>query len=253
MRLAGRVILWTRPVDGEDALAAALEREGAVLVAAPVVRFTAPADGRALADALAAVTAGAYAGVLLTSPRAVDAVAGRVPAGTPVAVLGGGTRTRARTAGFTRFINAEDTADGASLAGLLVTGGNVRGARYLLPTSQVSRADAAEALRAHGAAVDVVEAYRTQPAPALPHAAMAALAAGTVEGVVCMSPSAVDALCALVSTEILGRLVRAAPGRTTAQAWAHHGLPAQAIAEKPDADGLTRALAAALASRRVGK
>lgn len=123
------------------------------------------------------------------------------------------------------------------------------GRHFTLPTSDVAQPEVATVLRAAGAVVDVVEAYRTVASETLPPPVAEALRQGRVHAVVCMSPSAVETLVALSGAEPLRPLVRAAPGETTARAWLAHGLPSEAVAARPQPQALVEALAACMTGR----
>ncbi|MEW5848477.1 MAG: uroporphyrinogen-III synthase [Myxococcota bacterium] len=227
--LRGRTVLSTRPLD-DDALTPLLQAEGAEVLVAPMIHFAPPAHPDELEGALASLSR--YRAVLLTSPRGVRSVAGRLPAGFPVVTLAGRTRQEAVSAGLTP-LPIRDAPDGADLAAALAESMDVTGARFLLPTSNLAEPAVAEGLRARGATVDVVEAYRTVPATEVPAPVVQALREGRVDAVVCMSPSAVRTLVTLVPVELLGRVKRVAPGRTTSAAWGELGLPADVVAEGP--------------------
>lgn len=227
--LEGRTVLSTRPALEEDPLARALTDAGAHVLYAPLTSFAPPPDLAALHRVLTEQT---WDAVLLTSPRAVDAVAPLLPPHMPVVAIAPSTRRHALAAGLA-VLDTRDACDGCEMAHAVLERMDVTGKRFLLPTSQLSQAPAAQPLREHGATVEVVVAYQTVQATSLPALVVEALKAHAVDAVVCMSPSAVEALCALVPRERLGCVARVAPGPTTARAWEQEDLPAQAVASSP--------------------
>ena len=233
--LSGLRLLSTRPVDPADALVTALEDAGATVLRAPMIRFQPTQNPAALAAALAAART-----LILTSPRAVAAVASRVGPGVPCFVLGARTREDALAAGL-HVVDVGDAPHGAALGEAMVRHGGLV-APVVMPTSDVARPAVAEVLAGHGVPVDVVEAYQTVAERSLPPLALEALQRGTLHAVLCMSPSAVDALVELVEPGWLAPLCRVAPGNTTAAAWARHGLPAAVVARSPEVDGVVDAL-----------
>ena len=236
--LDGLRLLHTRPVVDDDAVARALSQAGAVLLHAPVIAFAPPRDPGALARALGDADA-----ILLTSARAVSAVARLVRRDVPAFTLAGATLQAARDAGLA-VVHVEDAVDGASLGRLVAARGPVEGRRFVLPVSDAASPAAADELRARGATVEVVEAYRTVPATALPASVVEALDGRRVDAALCMSPSAVDTLVALAGIARLAPLLRASPGATTACAWERHGLPSDAVAARPEPASIVDVLVA---------
>ncbi len=252
--LAGRRVAVTRPRERAAALVAALEALGAEVVAAPAIAVAPPASYEALDAALAALAR--YDWLALTSAAAVDAVADRLaalgaPAGAPlppgprVAAVGRATAEAARRRlGRVDLVPAVHAADGLADA---MPG--VRGARVLFPAADRARDALPSVLRARGALVDRVVAYRTVDAPPDALAALAtAAAAGALDAVLVASPSAAGALvraCADATPALRAVCI----GPTTADACRALRVPVAAVAAEPtDAalvDALVRLLAAA--------
>ncbi|HEY1812950.1 MAG TPA: uroporphyrinogen-III synthase [Kofleriaceae bacterium] len=227
--------------DDVAAYAAALASLGLDAVAMPVTRTAPPPDPGALAKALA----DEYDAIVVASRRAADAIAA---AGTPhgeVWAVGPATLRALADAGIGATYPSE-ARDGESLARAIVASAAGRGVigqtqpmagkRVLLPRSEGGRAEAAEVLRAAGADVVEVIAYRT-------------IAAGPVdvdvlrECAVCVvfAPSQVAALAPIVRlADLLARFV--AIGETTASALRAVGVR-PAVAEAPTPEGIARAVA----------
>ena len=165
--LFGRRILVTRPKGQAPELADLLEALGAETIAAPMIRILPPDDYGPLDDAC--THAGRYDWIVFTSANAVDAFMARLQASPlDVRALHGprlcavGPATAERLAGHglkVDLIPTEYRAEGVSLA--IAEQGSVRGARVLLPRADIGREVIARDLRAQGAEVTEVVAYRT--------------------------------------------------------------------------------------------
>ena len=242
--LRGRTVVTTRAADEADAVAELLASHGARVLAAPMVGFAPPADAQARHWERACAHMADISMLVLTSPRAVAAVAPHAPSGMAAAALGHRTHAAAVAAGL-RVLTPASLGDVHALVEHITQQMNVRGQTLLWPTSNVAHPDPAPLLAAGAHAVNVVVAYVTQPATAAPAEVLQALARQEVDAVVCMSPSAVGAWCSCVPVAWTRPLVRAAPGATTAAAWAAAGLAAQAVALQPTPEGIAKALAGA--------
>ena len=139
------------------------------LVHTPLIRIAEPADWGPL-DAALEQLAG-YSVIALTSRYAVTALVerllarggdGRRLAHARLAAVGGGTAAALRARGLAADLVAQPETTAGLLAALRAPGG-LAGARVLLPRSQLADATLPQALRAEGAAVSAVTAYRTLP------------------------------------------------------------------------------------------
>jgi len=247
--LAGRCVAVTRPRERAATLVSALEALGADVLTAPAIAVVPPESYAALDAALRALTR--YDWLALTSAAAVDAVAERLVAigghldGRPcVAAVGQATAHAARVRlGRVDLVPATHTADGlaAALPG-------VRGSRVLFPCADRARDALPAVLRARGAHVDRVVAYRTTEAPTDALAALAAAAdAGALDAVLVASPSAAVAL-ARACAGATARLRAVCIGPTTADACRALALPVAAIATEPTDAALIDALVQLVAS-----
>ncbi|HSK04470.1 MAG TPA: uroporphyrinogen-III synthase, partial [Kofleriaceae bacterium] len=132
--------------------------------------------------------------------------------------------------------------DGGSLARALTAARALAGARVLVPRAEDGRDEAIAHLRAAGAEIDDVVAYRTVAAPADDPAlaeGRALLAAGCAAVCVVLAPSQVAALAALVA---LPPLAFAAIGETTAAALRAAGATRLAVADTPTPAGIASAV-----------
>jgi uroporphyrinogen III methyltransferase/synthase len=192
-------VLVTRQPEQSGGLTEALTREGATVVEVPLIETAPPEDPsalRAVVDRLAD-----YSWLVFTSANAVRAVAtelgGRpIPAGPLIAAVGPST-AEAVTDSFAGVTVALMPAADFHAEGLLaaLAAHDLVGARILIPASARARDTLAAGLRARGAWVSVVTAYRTLTPADAPARLAAALAAG-VDVVTLASPSAVEGFVA---------------------------------------------------------
>jgi len=246
--LFGRRIVVTRARRQASALVERLAALGAATVEVPVIAIGEPADGGAgLAAAVERLAGGRVDWVVVTSPNGAERLLAALRAagrdaralgGVGIAAIGPGTAGVLGRAHLVpdlvpeRFV-AEALLDAFPAAG--PAGGTV-----LLARAAVARDVLPEGLAARGWAVDVVEAYRTEPVP-LDGAQRAAVAGAEV--VTFTSSSTVTNLLAAVGPEAVPPVV-AAIGPITAAAARDHGLTVDVEAEVHTIDGLVDALCA---------
>ncbi|MGD0786988.1 MAG: uroporphyrinogen-III synthase [Terracidiphilus sp.] len=180
--LAGRRVLVTRALRQAGKLSDGLYALGATVVEVPVLEIIPPESYAPLDDALKRLDR--YDWLVLTSTNTLDALCCRCarlgvnPAkakGLNVAAVGRATAEAARHFGFHVAVVPE-----AQVAEGLVSalGERVRGKRVLLPRAAAARDMIPDALRAAGAEVDVVDAYRNVLPERAPEQLRLALAEG---------------------------------------------------------------------------
>ena len=255
--LFGRRVLVTRSREQAGAFVDALAAEGARAVCAPMIQLEAPADCSELDAALEDL--GAYTQLVFTSANAVRFSAARARArglelrpgpATRVICVGPAT-ARAALEGPgcpSTACRRPSTMPRRCWKGLL-RDGDLAGQRVLIPRSDLARDTLPEGLRAAGARVDAVVAYRNLPAAIDAEALRRQLLAGELDALTFASPSAVRRFAALLDAQALAaarRCVVAAIGPVTARALERAGLPAAAVAGSATPAALVEALAAAL-------
>ena len=165
--LQGRRILVTRRSEQAGSLVEALSALGAAVVEVPLIAQAPPEDMPALDAALARL--GGYDWLAFTSANGVAAVADRLaglgaslPAQVRMASVGPTTtgEIAARFAGRRAELEPESAYRAENLVDAF-RAYDLRGRRVLLPVSDRARDTLAQGLRAQGANVDVVIAYRT--------------------------------------------------------------------------------------------
>src|SRR3989442_1145316 len=238
--LAGLRIMVTRADDQAVSLTRALEAEGAIAVACPVIAIE-PIEVEA--DRLAALDG--YEWAVFTSANGVDRLlaelqrAGRVfPIHIKVAAIGPQTAARLRDRGLhpalmpTRFI-AEDLAEALAAAmtpraPILVA--RAAGARDVLP----------DRLRAAGARVDVLELYRAVPPPGLRQRLAQNL--DRVDMVTFTSSSTAAHFAEAIDRPLPERVAVACIGPITAQTARDLGMRVDIIAQEYTTRGLVEAI-----------
>lgn len=248
--LVGRRILVTRAAGRADGLAARLSALGAEPVLVPTIAHTPPDDPAPLAEALARLEAGVYEWLLLTSVTAVEAVAqgleGRAPriggrVSLNVGAVGTATAEACRALLGVEAAAVPERFVGEELAHAI---GDPMGRRVLLPNADIARPELEQRLRAAGAVVDRVVAYRTVPAPGGPELA-AELEAGRLDAILFTSGSTARFFAEQVGPAGLAAAHRAAIiciGPSTAEACRELGLEPAAVAHEYTEAGLVAAL-----------
>ena len=202
-------VLVTRPQPQAGQWVASLQRLGVAATALPLLAIDAPADPQAVRDAWGRL--GDTALVMFVSPSAVQRFFALSPEGRrwPDAVLAGstgpGTRAALEHAGVPAHcvVSPEEAAgrfDSEALWALLRERRDWAGARALVVRGEGGRDWLADALRAAGARLDFVEAYRrsaVRPDPAFRAALAAAVAEPRAHCWLFSSSEAVGHLAAL--------------------------------------------------------
>lgn len=191
--MSRRSVLVTRPEPGAAETARAVAALGWTPVLAPSLTLQAT-TARRLPRAQA---------ILLPSRAAARALD---PTPTPVLAVGAGTAAEARTRGFPNVIAAEGEA--VALAALAAERLDPAAGPLLLAVGRGYSMDLAGALRAKGFRVIRRVTYEARPATALPAAARAALAAGTVSAALFTSPRGARITLALLRAAGLAEATR---------------------------------------------
>ncbi len=254
-------ILSTRPAGAADPLVAALGSAGHRVHAVPTVELKHVEPGGSLDLAVAGLTgydwivvtsaAGAVA-VLAAMDRAVGP--GKVVARKPLwAAVGRATAVVLEEAGVRVDVVPEVSRGDAITLALLSATGSLADRRVLLPRSDRADGVLPDALRAAGATVDDVVAYRTvEGPPASVRVLLDALSDGELQAIVLCSGSAVRGLLALAAsgdrtgaTQVHSRIA-ATPlvsiGPSTSAAIREAGLQVAAEAARPSVDDLVVAV-----------
>ncbi len=201
-------ILVTRPAGEDDPLAAGLRELGYRVHAVPTVTTEPVGRGSALDDALASVDR--YAWVIVTSATGARVVGDRLAAvgGSPLspperpkwAAVGPATADALEKAGVPVSVIPPE-ANGVAIAPAIQAIEPIAGARILLARADAASSSLPSLLRAAGAHVDEVVAYRTIEGPsAFRRAVLGALADPDLAAIVLASGSAVRGLLALAGS-----------------------------------------------------
>lgn len=251
--LAGKRIVVTRAPEQAGELIRALEALGAEMLMLPTVSF-APAEDPAELDAAFARIAD-FDWILFTSQNAVRFFCGRwIATGRKRSALGCVEGRVAAVGSATARVLAEvgmrvdylaQTQTGESLAAELRD--SVRGRQVLLPRSNRVDDRLPSAMRAAGATVHEVTAYRTLRPETLDPEIQASLRRAEIAAIVFASPSAFHNLTAFVPSAELAalstRVQFAAIGSTTARALREAGARVAIESNDSSSAGLADAIA----------
>ncbi|MER3455594.1 MAG: hypothetical protein C4304_01590 [candidate division GAL15 bacterium] len=243
--LEGRTVLVTRPQDQAQGLRTALQALGATVHAVPVIRIRALEDPGALRRAASQL--GTYHWLVFTSRNGVFALAEQLPSPEPlpegvrVACIGPATAEAVRQLGWPVHLQPSQYVAESLVEAFQEVG--MGGRRVLLVRAQEARGALPEGLRRLGAQVEVVCAYRTEPAYNEAGRLQEVLRQGVDVTTFC-SPSAVRAAVQLCGGATL--LLEAVPavciGPVTASAALRAGLRVAAVAHPHTQEGLVEAV-----------
>ena len=165
--LFGRRVLVTRSRDQAGELVDLLEARGAEAIEVPLVSIVPPEDYTALDRAC--TRAGEYDWIVFTSANGANAFLNRLLSGprdvraladAKLCAVGPGTAARLTKLGLKIDLMPDDHSAEGIVAAMTALGG-LDGAHVLFPKADIARDVVPEQLRAAGAAVDEVVAYRT--------------------------------------------------------------------------------------------
>ena len=248
--LKGRVIVLTRPSSQAEGFATDLKALGARVLPCPSIRIAPPRSYRPLDQAIRSLAT--YDWVIFTSANGVEQFMGRYRrALQPKAALhslkamaiGPATASAMRKAGIPVAKTSTDYVAESVLKSL----GNLRGQKVLIPSAEETRDVLPKGLKARGAAVHAVAAYRTLPEKNRPKAFSAALKAGQIDCVTFTSSSTVKNFLGLLTGRERralkgGKISAASIGPVTTGTLKAAGWAPVIVARKPTSRHLLRAI-----------
>jgi uroporphyrinogen III methyltransferase / synthase len=240
--LFGRRVLVTRSRDQAPELVEMLEQTGAEAIEAPVLRIAPPLDAGPLERAAAAPRS--FDWIVLTSTNAVAALVGRVVAeahdlralaGPRLCAVGPGTAARLQRYGISPDLQPADHRVAGIIAAMADTG-SLKGQRVLLPTSDSLTDTLGDDLRAAGAEVTEVTAYRATTVESDAHLGLyRQLLDRRIDAVTFTSATTVRAFVEIYGTEqapdLLSGTVVATIGPSAADAAARAGIAVHVVTE----------------------
>jgi uroporphyrinogen-III synthase len=248
--LSRRRVLVTRAAHQAGKLSDGLRALGAEPVEVPVLEIRPLESFEALDAALRGLNG--YDWLILTSANAVQALAGRAselgtaivqPESLKVAAVGEATAAAARKAGFKVTLVPESYVAESLLDGLT---GQVSGTKILLARAAAARDLIPDSLRAVGAVVDVVDAYRNVMPEAAPKLLRQALDQGIDVATFTSSSSATHLAEAAVAAGLawpFAEVLAVSIGPITTQTLREMGWEPAAEANPSDIQGLIAAVA----------
>ena len=243
-KLDGLRVEVTRAAHQAEDLAGLLEERGAEVLLLPVIAIAPPADPRALE--LAAEQASQYDWIVFTSANAIHAFVGACEPGgsrirARIATVGSATRAIAERSGFQVSLTPERYVAEALVESFGAE--DLAGRRILIPSAAVTRDVVAPALRARGAIVEVVEAYRNVIPDGAGNRAEEIFREPFPDWVTVASTSAVENLVRLAGAHNLTKVKIASIGPVTSSAVRAHGLGVAAEAVRHTVLGLAESIA----------
>ncbi|MEI6776040.1 MAG: uroporphyrinogen-III synthase [Chloroflexales bacterium] len=251
--LSGVRVVITRSAGKADGMAQRLRDLGAEPIIYPTIAYAPPEDTASLDAALARLSAGEYDWLILTSAQAVRAVIERnspdlnlqsAICNLQLAAVGPATATSCVNLLGVSPATVPEQFVAEELAEKL---GDLTGKKVLLPNADIARPVLEERLRASGALVDRVVAYRTVPAPDSGVDLAALLAADAIGVITFTSGSTARAFVQKIGPDAVAlsqRAVIACIGPSTATACRAIGLVPHVVAEVSTEEGLVEALIA---------
>jgi uroporphyrinogen III methyltransferase/synthase len=257
--LGGRRIVITRAPEQTTDLVQCLRGLGAEVFFLPMVRFLDPETTDDLDRAIDSL--GKFEWLVFSSANAVRfflkrcRALGRWPSGAmQIAAVGNATRAAVEAEDLMVNVMPEEFS-GVALAATLEP--EVVGRTILLPRSDRAGDELPGMLRAAGASVSEVIAYRTAEPEALDDASRASLLRGDVDAITFFSPSAVHHFARLLGEtglrEVSLRVVYAAVGPVTSAAISNVGLTTAMEADEASPTSLAMALVRYFAAHPVAK
>lgn len=234
-------IVVTRPVHAAEALAAALEREGARAFLFPALAIEDVAPSAATRAALALLPRCTLA--IFVSANAVEKGlaaargAGAWPRELRVAAIGQATAEALRNSGFAQVISPPERHDSEALLELPELR-DVRGENIILFRGEGGRERLREALEERGATVVYAECYRRVRPPLDPAPVLAAWSRGEIDAVSVLSAETLENFVSLVGPDAS----RSLAGTTLL-------VPHEAVGQHPDARRFARVVVASPGAR----
>jgi uroporphyrinogen-III synthase len=251
--LQGKRIAVTRAEEQSTGLLARLSALGAATVVCPAITIAPPTDFAALDAAITRLTE--YDWLIVTSANGVRALLDRMASlGRHSAELShlaiGAIGPATADALAERGLHASFVPSAYVAEAILAEIGDLAGKRILLPRADIARATLAVGLRALGATVDEIAAYRTLPGPGARELA-GVLRAKTLDAITFTSSSTVRYLLdgleqagidRAEARTLLNATAIVCIGPITAATASEHGLRVDAVAHKYTAEGVVDAL-----------
>jgi uroporphyrinogen-III synthase len=243
--LEGQRIVITRSREQASELAVLLAARGAEVVELPLIAQV-PVEDRSLVDQ-AAARLHEYNWLLFTSANAVrffcDSPAFTAPPGLRIAAIGPATARAAESRGLQVSLIPESYVAESVVSAFEKE--DLTGRRILLPRAAVARDVVPDALRARGAAVDVVDVYRTVLPPETADRARAIFTRSSrPHWITFTSSSTVKNLLAVAPREWLAGIRLASIGPITSATLRKQGLVPDAEAQRSTMEDLVDAIAA---------
>ena len=248
--LSGLKVVVTRAADQAGGFVGRLKSAGAEVVEFPTIQTVPPESTEEMDEAIRGLSGFDYA--LFTSVNAVKFFLGRMAElgvttdalkGMKLITVGPKTAAALEELGLTPDITPEEFKAEGVLAAL--EGCELSGRRVLFPRAETAREAIIDGLKARGAEVVLVVAYRTVPPKVDPGYVRELFAEGGVSAITFTSSSTVKNFVSIVGSEVIGYLKDvcvACIGPVTADTCREMGVPVCVIPTDYTVDALFEAL-----------
>ncbi len=243
--LAGVTVLVTGSEAQAQPLMAALTARGAHALRMPTISIQPVADTSSVQDAVDRAVGGQIDWLVLTSAHAVEPLAAclhRRDVAVRIAVVGTRTHEALDRAGLKAHLVAAGPGAEQLIREMVHAG--VDGAKVVCLVSDKARPVLADGLRAAGADVEAIEAYRNVPVSEVDAGVRRLIHHGKIDAVTFASPSAIESFRHLAGADLpaLSGAAFFSIGPTTSAALRVAGLPMHGEAPTQDAGGFIHAL-----------
>jgi uroporphyrinogen-III synthase len=249
--LAGWRVLVPRGGPWGDSVAADIRAHGGSPVVAPMINFAPTSDEAALEKALAALAAGEFDWVTITSATTVDVLSAhqaRIPQHTRIAAVGETTAAALLAAGYRAdFVPDDDSSASGMLREWPAVTRGVVPLHVLTLRSEIAKTTLTDGLSALGHSVESVVAYRTVGIP-VTEQVIGDVASGRINAILITSGSVAEQVQQQLGPVPASTLV-AAIGPRTARDARGYGLRVDVVASERTADSLVDVVAQAAARR----
>jgi uroporphyrinogen III methyltransferase / synthase len=243
--LQNKLFLVTRTEEQSATFRSLLESRGARTACLPAIQIVDPDSWQDCDNAIWKLAE--YYAVCFTSKNAVEKFVTRIRTIRPNALhtlsdcklfaVGEKTKSALHANGFSEVL-APQHASAEDLAAAIQKLG-VAGQRILFPKSNIASHELPEQLRAAGATVDEVTAYKTVlPDPVKLDSVRQMLKEKKIDAATFFSPSSVVNVVEMLGTDLLARTAIAAIGATTAEAVTQAGLHTNVVAPQATSESL---------------
>ncbi|MBF0359341.1 MAG: uroporphyrinogen-III synthase [Magnetococcales bacterium] len=244
INLQGRLILVTRPLPEAEDFCRLIESCSGRYLLAPMLDIKPPVDSGLFNSAMESIDR--YRGIIITSANGARAFLAKLTAGMkvpPIFAVGQKTAAIIKNAGYPAASPGQPS--GSRELAAAIKGWQPEGGRLLFPRAEQGRGELVQELRGSGYQIDLVAAYRAEPAQSLPLLAMHALKDGKVDAIPLFSSRTGKALLNVLPPDgvlWLKRPVIIAISEVTKRAVSQGKIEIDLVAKEATGEGIIKSL-----------